>query len=112
MTLNSFYRRVLEHLQIVDAETPAAAADVQLVAERYPQVYEMLVTEGLVAWAVAGEIPDYALLPLVSLTAAACAREFGQDPSAYLQGSELAMRMLRRQLASRYVPHRQRAEYF
>jgi hypothetical protein len=110
MTLNEFYRRVLEHLTVVAEGQSADAADTQLVASRYRNVYELLATERLIVWGIGSDIPDFAALPLIYITAANVAKEFGQPPDR--QEAELGERLLRRAMAAQYIPYRSRAEYF
>lgn len=112
-TRADLYRKVLEKLQVVEADDPADASDTLLVRDQYTYVHAMLVKEKLVAWGLTSDdIPEYAMIPLTMMLAASCAREFGQEPTGYQQEAGGAWTMLRRLLAKDYIRHRVRAEYF
>ena len=121
MTLTELYRRVLLKLRVVDATEAAAAEDTEVVSDAYDALYDMLLTEGLVAWTASDDIPLYAEIPIISMVACYVAPEFGKEPD-YLDGAlnlppanggpSRAERMLRRQLAKNYIPHPATSEYY
>lgn len=121
MTLTELYRRVLLKLRVVDATEAATAEDTQLVEDAYSAVYDMLLTEGLVAWTSTEDVPLYAELPMISMVACYVAKEFGKEPD-YLDGAlnlapsqggpSRAERLLRRQLAKNYIPYPVQSDYF
>jgi hypothetical protein len=119
MTLTDLYRKTLEKLTVTAASEDAEPSDVQLISSKYAALYDMLLTEGLVAWTVTEDVPEFAVLPLVAMLAYMSAGEFGQDPARYaaegalgLPQLSLAERQLRRQLAKTYVSHTAQSEYF
>lgn len=121
MTLSELYTKALQRLQLLAAGEPPAAEDRQLVEDKYTALYDMLLTDGLVAWTASADIPDYAIIPLTSMLAYACAREFEVDAQMMgdltLEGAlglpqpSLAERQLRKQLAKRYVSNPAQSEY-
>lgn len=118
MTRTDLYRLVLEQLHVAAAGEPDEPENVQGVAERYPLIYEMLLTKGLVAWGPDADVPDFAVLPLVDMLAYASASTFGKKPQDYAHGAldlpqpSVAERQLRMQLSRNYIPGRMRTEYF
>jgi len=119
MTLVDLYRLTLERLQVAAAGESDEPEDVQGVAERYPLLYDMLLTKGLVAWGLTADVPAYAAQPLIDMLAYMCAGTFGKDPALFAaQGAldlptlSIAERQLRMQLAKHVIPSRMRVEYF
>lgn len=120
MTLRELYEQVLQQLEVTAAGEPSAPEDVAVVRDRYPKVYDMLLTKGLVSWGVTADIPEYAALPLVDILAYVCAKPFGKDETKYAvqgaldlpAGQSIAELQLRRQLAPAYITTTQRTEYF
>lgn len=115
MTLPELRIAALQEAGILAAaESPSAEDDV-LVTAKYAALYDMLLSEGLVAWAASDDLPDYASVPLTMMLAAVIAPAFGiegQKLADLRQGYAAAERMLRRQLAKHYVSHPVRSEYF
>lgn len=119
MTLVDLYRLTLERLQVAAAGEASEPEDVQGVAERYPLLYDMLLTKGLVAWGLAQDVPAFAALPVVDMLAYICSGPFGKNPDDYaalgaldLPQQSIAERQLRQQLAKHYINCTQRTEYF
>jgi hypothetical protein len=122
MTLNELYIAALVKLGAVPVGSSAAPEDIQVVEAKYDQVYQMLLTEGLVSWAQDEAIPDFAAMPLTSMLAHACCREFPSSGVSVgelmLEGAiglsqpSLAERQLRKQLAGRYVSSPAQPDYF
>lgn len=119
MTLVDLYRQVLERLQVAAAGESDEPEDVQVVRERYPLLYDMLLTKGLVAWGANADVPAFAALPVIDMLAYQCAGAFGKDPGLYaaqgaldLPTQSIAERQLRIQLAKHVIPCTQRTEYF
>lgn len=110
MTLEDFYRQVLEHLQVVDADTPADASDTLKIAAKYSGAYEILLTKGLTAWSKTGDVPDYAVDPLCWFVGAFAAKDFGVVPD--WNEAALGEKMLRETLARKYVSNPAQSEYF
>lgn len=118
MTLVDLYARTLERLEITEAGESAAPEDTKIIRDKYPLVYEMLLSLGLVAWGKEADVPDFAVLPLVSMLAFVSAREFGKDQAIYADGMlganppQVAERQLRQQLSRAYIPYVAESEYF
>jgi hypothetical protein len=123
MTLQEFYEKTLQKMQVTAAGESAAPEDTELVSDRYVSLYEMLNAEKLVSWPVTADIPDRVTLPLIAMLAAHCAREFGIVGQAYAGliaeggialpgGMSSAEKQLRRIQAKDYVPTRAVSEYF
>lgn len=122
MTLIELRRAALQEAAVVAAGEPAQPEDDQLVAEKYAALFDMLLAEGLVAWALDEDVPAYADQPLTMMLAAAIAPAFGIEGqrladlrvggSVGLPQPSIAERILRRQLASNYVSHPVATEYF
>lgn len=118
MTLIDLYRKTLEKLQVAAAGESADSEDTQLVADKYVSLFQMLATMELVAWGQTEDVPDYAVIPLVSMLAFVCAAEFGKDAGKYapegalnLPQVSLAERQLRMLLARHYVSYPAQSEY-
>lgn len=118
MTLIDLYRKTLEKLQVAAAGESAAPEDTQLVADKYVSLFQMLLTLDLVSWGQTEDVPDYAVIPLVSMLAFVCATEFGKDESKFaaegalnLPQVSLAERQLRALLARHYVSFPAASEY-
>lgn len=122
MTLVELRKAALQEAGILAAGEAASASDDQLVSQKYDALYDMLLTLGLVAWAAADDIPEYAEIPITQMLAAAIAPAFGIEGQKLLDlraaGSlglnppSLAERSLRQQLARHYVSHPAPSEYF
>lgn len=122
MTLAELRAAALQEAGIATAGEPVDAADDQVVTEKYSELYDMLLTLGLVAWAAADDIPAYASTPLTMMLAAFIAPSFGVSGQRLaelrLAGTigmsppALAERMLRTQLAKGYVSFPVQSDYF
>lgn len=119
MNLTNLYHKALEKLQVIAAGESADPGDTQLIADKYASLYAMLRDRELVSWAVADDVPDGVVLPLVAMLAFASAGEFGIDPSLYAaEGAldttppSLAERQLRQFMSRKYVSQPARPEYF
>lgn len=122
MTKNELYRRVLERVQVAAEGEPAQPEDVQLVAERYRFVHELLVDRELSDWDPDSDIPDGAAPAVIMVVAAYSVEEFGipepRKTSLKVEGlldlpqPSLAQRQLSKRKAKGYIPTRMRAEYF
>lgn len=118
MTLTDLKRKTLERLEVVAAGESADPDDTALVADKYTSLYDMLLTMRLVAWTSTAAVPDYAVIPLTSMLAYACATEFGEDQNRFADGivganpPGLAEQQLRKQLAKNYVSSVATSEYF
>jgi hypothetical protein len=112
----------LRELRIVALGEDAPPEYVEVATSKYAALYDMLLTEGLVAWASSADIPEYAEQPLTMMLAYLCAGPLGVGPErraelAQLGGvglpaPSLAERQLRRQLAKSYVSYPAQSEYF
>lgn len=119
MTVTELKERVLIRLAVLAAGESAVADDAELVGTRYTALHDMLITEGLASWTPVDDIPDWAELPVIAMTAAVCAHEFGVIGQRFVElqvqgalnlppqqgGPSLAERQLRKQTANAYVPH-------
>lgn len=126
MTLSELRTAVLQELGVLASGETATAADDQLVADKYSALYDMLLTEGLVTWTASEDIPEYAETPITYMLAWLCLNPFGivGEMAARITrlgalnlpasdgGPSLAERILRRQLAKKYVPYPVQSEYF
>lgn len=118
MTLADLFRLVLEELTVVAAGEPAHSSDVAVIANKWVAVYGQLSGLRLVSWAVTEEVPDDAVLPLISMLSFASSRDFGKDPAKYADGAigltppMLAERQLRQRRAKPYVAAPAESEYF
>lgn len=122
MTLAELRQAALQEAGISTPSEPVDADDDQLVATKYESLYDMLLSEGLVAWAATDDIPEFAEQPVTMMLAAVIASSFGMTGqrmnelrlagSLGLKPASLAEQMLRRQLAKKYVPHPVKAQYF
>lgn len=122
MTLNELYVKALQRLQVLSVGMGPSAEDRQVLVDKYEALYEMLVTKGLVAWGIADELPDYAVIPVTSMLAYVAAREFECPPQMMgdltlegaldIQPPSIAERQLRMQLAKRYVSYPASSDYF
>jgi hypothetical protein len=122
MTLAELRIAALQEIGILASGEEAEAEDDQLVSDKYTALYDMLLTEGLVAWAADAELPDYADIPLTMMLACAIAPAFGivgqrlldlrMGGALGLSPPSVAERMLRKQLAKNYVSHPVKADYY
>lgn len=118
MTLVDLYQQVLDRLEVTAAGEAAAPEDTKVVRDKYPLLYDMLLTLNLVSWSASEDVPDFSVIPLTSMLAFACAKEFGKNPLDFVDGAlnlnppSLAERQLRLQLARTYISHPVQSEYF
>lgn len=126
MTLLNLREKVLQRLRVLAVGEEANPNDDALIQAKYEALYDMLATDGLVSWAVAADVPDYAALPLIDLLAYASASDFGIEGPEYEQlkregafhlspregGPSQAERLLRVQFAKNYVPFPAQPDYF
>ena len=78
-TVAELATKVLQRLQVLDADEVAGDADHQFVEDTYTDVHELLSEEGFVTWNLADSIPSGAVQPMVAVMAYECAQEFGVD---------------------------------
>ena len=69
--------KVLQRLQVLDADEVAQNADHQFVEDTYDDLHELLTEEGHVTWNLADSIPTGAVQPMTAILAYECAQEFG-----------------------------------
>ena len=81
--------KVLQRLQVIDADEVAANADHQFVEDTYDDVHELLTEQGHVTWNLASNIPTGAVQPMTAILAYECAQEFG------ISGAELQSYQIR-----------------
>lgn len=122
MQLADLRRAALQECGVLATGESAEPEDDQLVTEKYRALHDVLMTEGLVAWAVDEEVPEYADIPLTMMLAAIIAPAFGVSGqrladlriagSVGLPQQSIAERMLRRQLAKSYVSAPVKTVYF
>ena len=122
MTLNELYTKAQQEAGILAAGEDASAEDVQFISNKYAALYDMLLTEGLVAWTATEDIPLYAEVPMTYLLASFIAPGFnvpsGKQQELMLMGGlnlpqpSIAERMLRRQLSKNYVSSPATPDYF
>ena len=122
MTLQELRRAALQEAGILASGENAEPEDDQLCEEKYATLHDLLLSEGLVAWAADEDIPPYADLPLTMMLAAVIAPAFGVSGQRLadlriggtvgMPQPSIAERMLRRQLAKNYVSAPVKSEYF
>jgi len=98
-TVADLATKVLQRLQVLDAEETASAADHQFVEDASADLHELLSAEGLVTWNSDAVIPTGAVIPMTAILAYQVAQEFGvpsNDLIIYSQRSESAKLELRR----------------
>ncbi len=122
MTRQELYEKVLQKLGVIAAGESAAPEDTQLVEARYTSLYNLLNADDLTPWTGTGGLPDYGEIPVTTMLACHCAREFGVVGQRYAEllaegGFQLpqtswAERQLRRVVAKKYVATRAQSEYY
>jgi hypothetical protein len=126
MTLTELNIAVLQDLGVLATGESANAADATIVGNRYSELYEMLLTEGLVSWTSTESVPDFAAKPLTWMVAYLCCNAFGVTPERKRElellgalslapnkgGPSQAERQLRRQLARAHVSHPLKTTYY
>jgi hypothetical protein len=119
MTLQELKYRVLLRLGVVAAGDSPNADDGATVELRYRALYNMLESDRLTRWNLSEDIPDEYEAPIIAMTAAECARDFGNaDPGIQVEGkyglpaASPAERQLRRLLSTTYVSTPAKSEYF
>jgi hypothetical protein len=126
MTLTELKAAVLQELVVLATGEDPTAGDAAVVGDRYAELYEMLLTEGLVSWASDEELPDFAARPVTLMVAYLCCGSFAVPPQKKIElrkagalnlprnegGPSDAERQLRRQLARAYVSHSLRTTYY
>ncbi len=91
--------KVLQRLQVIDAEEVAANADHQFVEDAYDDVHELMSAEGIITWNLADSIPSGAVQSMTAIMAYECCQEFGvqgAELNAYAVRAEVAKREIRR----------------
>lgn len=126
MQLTDLPEKVLEELGVLAAGDSPNVSDANVVTDKYTALYQMLLTDGLVAWSAVDDIPEYAERPIVMMVAHLCASSFGVPASRRVElekngalnlqpnngGPSLAETQLRRQLAKGFVYYPISTEYF
>lgn len=122
MTLAELRAAAAQEAGIATSGEPLDAADDQLVTQKYSALYDMLLTNGLVAWAATDDVPTYADVPLTMMLAAFIAPSFGVSGQRLaelriagtigMSPQSLAESMLRRQLMKNYVSYPATSDYF
>lgn len=122
MTLAELRKAALQEIGILASGEEAEPEDDQLCKEKYESLYDIMLTEGLVAWAADDNLPDYAALPVTMMLAAYIAPAFGVvgqrladlrvGGALGLPQQSVAERMLRRQLQKHYVSYPASSDYF
>jgi hypothetical protein len=126
MQLSDLPEKVLAEMGVLATGESPNVADAAVVSDKYTALYEMLITDGMVAWAAADDIPPFAEQPIVWMLANLCASKFAvpQARRAELEqlgalnlqankgGPSLAETQLRRQLAKGFVYYPMSTDYF
>jgi len=122
MTLNDLYRRTLEKMQVAADGEPAQPGDIQAVARKYVEVFELLQTNKLADWDGEADIPPDAGNALSMVMAAYCAEDFfvpeprkgnlKAEGSLDLPQPSLAERILRKRMSAAYISAPVQTEYF
>lgn len=105
MTHEEMVITVLQNLTVLEEGETPSPDDSNVIMKRYPQVWQMLNTEGLTNWAVDQDIPENMALPFCDVMAAHCWRPFREDA---VNTERKGMYDLRRQIEQRtpYQPVR------
>ena len=118
MTLTDLYAQTLIKMQITAAGESPDPDDSALIGTKYTALYALLLSRGLVSWALADDVPDEAVQPLVQMLSYASAASFGPEQGRYATG-ELdvnppmpAERQLKKNVARSYVSYTQPTVYF
>lgn len=122
MTPAELRNAALQECGVLASGESAEPADDQLVTQKYAALHDVLLAEGLVAWPVDGDLPDYADNPLTMMLAAYIAPAFGVSGERLaslraggafgLPQPSIAERMLRRQLAKNFISTPVKTDYF
>jgi hypothetical protein len=122
ITLADIYQRTGAKLEILRADENLEAEDGDLIADAYIGLHDQLLSEGLMTWGKADDVPEWAAPILVDMLAALLVDQFGvEEPrrstvkiEGILGSSPIGMaeRKLRRQLALPYVPNSVPVENF
>lgn len=75
--------RAANDLGILRLGQSLSAENATRIEEGYAEVYAMLVDQGLAVWAIANEVPDAIVQPVVSLVAENCLNTYGVSDVRY-----------------------------
>lgn len=113
MTSAELQVAVLQELGVLASGESVNASDGSIVTQAYEALYEMLLTEGLVSWAEADDVPEFAERPVTLMVSYLCCSKFNvpAQKKAELRATGAlsakppseAETILRRQLARRFV---------
>jgi hypothetical protein len=122
ITLPELYQRAGVKLEIIRADENLSSEDGDLIADTYASLHDMLLTEGLMAWSVTDDVPEWSVPILADMLAAMLVDHFGvEEPRrsiVVVEGSlgsapvSPAERRLRRQLTNPYIPNVMQTENF
>ena len=126
MTLTELKAAVLQELGVLATGESPNIGDATVVGDRYSDLYEMLLTEGLVSWASDDDIPDFAANPVTMMVAYLCCGAFGVPAQKKIElrkagalslprnegGPSDAERQLRRQLSRAPVSYPIKTTYY
>jgi len=119
MTLQELKYRVLLKLGVVAAGDSPNPDDSATVLMRYRALHNVLTVRDLTNWNISDDIPEEVEEPITMMTAAACARDFGDvDPGIVLEGKfglpqpSAAERQLRQIMAATYIRTPVNVEFF
>lgn len=125
MTLTELKEAVLQELGVLATGESPTSADATVVSDKYAALYEMLLTEGLVTWAVSEDVPEFAEGPVIAMLSHLCAKPFGVPQARRIEleqagalslppqkgGPSTAEKQLRRQLGRNFVYAPMRTSY-
>lgn len=117
MTLTELNTAVLQELGVLASGESPVAGDAVIVQDKYANLYEMLLTEGLVNWTATEDIPTFAEGPVIAMVAHLCATPFGVPQARRVEleqagalslprqkgGPSTAEKQLRRQIGRNFV---------
>jgi hypothetical protein len=92
--------KVLEELGRLPDGQVAPNSQIKKVKDAYDSLYGDLFNRSLVNWTADGSIPEFAVYPIIQLTAARIARTFGVDSTPYEVKTDIMENKLAEQLAN------------
>jgi len=122
MTPTELSIAALQEIGTLASGEPIEPEDHQLVSAKYADLYDILVSLNLVAWAAGDDVPDFAGTAITMMLAAVIAPAYGVSGqrladlriggSVGLPQPSIAERQLRAALAKNYVSYPAPSEYF
>lgn len=122
MTLTDLKTAVLQHLGVLATNTNPNVDDTNIVGDKYPSLYAMLLTKELVNWSTDEDIPDECAIPVTMMLSYLCAPSFGVVGADYdrlrAEGAldsrpiSIAEKQLRMQMTPAYIASPAQPDYY